>query len=561
VHVGRASGVRTLRALTREGCVRRGRASGSGWGQRLRVGASSGRLARWFAGGIVAAGLAATALVTVAGATTTATAAAHKPVLTVAEPSGPASLDPGAGNFFDDYLIGGLVYPGPMYFDPYNPKKSRLALATSWRLYNHNKTFRFTLRHNARFSDGQLVTAAAVKKYLHYVAHNKTDAAAGATYGGTIKSVRTIGKWTVVATVKSPAPHLDYAFANSGDGYGTFASSKCVAHPALLKKQTCGAGPYMIDPAKTVVGSRYTLVPNPYYYDKAQQHWSKIVFLVIPSLPSELQALETGEIQVMDGDQTTNSPAKAKGFATYTPATENTGLYLSIKGSSAAAPLKSLKVREAMNYAINRKALASAFGGTPIDEINTTDGLSKKYANYYPYNPTKAKQLLAAAGYAKGFTLDALSYGPYGSQGTPQVQGVASQLAKVGITLNITPTTSATTWSPLFNKYPAVAQCPCGLDYTSVYYQIFFGAYFPNHGYSGISDPKLAAMWRKANSAPPAQAAKEWKNVWGRTVKQAYFVPTLIHPLYFAYNAKKVKDIASTAWGHYMMPAFWQPVK
>ena len=528
----------------------------------LRVGASGRRLTRLFAGGMVVACLAATAIVAVPGATTTAAAVANKPVLTVAEPSGPASLNPGTSNFIDNYTIGNLVYSGPMYFDVLNPKKSVPALATSWRLYNHNTTFEFTLRHDAYFSDGQSVTAAAVKTYLDYVATNPTDAAASATYGGTIKSVSTIGKWTVVVQVKSPSPHLEYAFGGNanGGGYGLFASPQCVAHPSLWNTESCGAGPYMIDPAQTVTGSRYTLIPNPYYYDKARQYWSKIVFLVIPSLTSELQAMETGEVQVMNGDATTNLPAKAQGFATYTPGSANIGLYLSIKGPGSA-PLKSLKVRQAMNYAINRAVLAQAFGGTPIDEMYTWDGYSKNYANYYPYDPTKAKHLLAAAGYPKGFTLDALSYGPAGSDGTPLLEGVASQLAKVGITLNITPTASTTTWGPAFNKFPAVAECPCGLDYTSVYYELGFGIYWPNHGYSGISDPTLAAMLTKATSAPPAQASKDWQELWGRTVAQAYFLPTLIEPWYFAYNAKMVSGIASTSWGRYLNPQFWQPVK
>jgi peptide/nickel transport system substrate-binding protein len=553
-----------MQIMTRAYYVGRGRPGRAGSRQPLRGGGSGGLLTRWLAAAIAVAGLAATAAVTVPEAITTAMAAAkNKPVLTLAEPTGPGGLNPGNGLFNDNLALDHLVYQGALYYNPLNPKKSLPALATSWRLYNHNKTFRFTLRHNAHFSDGQLVTAAAVKKYLKFVAKNKTDAAASVTYGGTIKSVTTIGKWTVVVHVKSPSPHLMYAFGggSSAGGYGLFASPHCLARPSSLNTKTCGTGPYMLDPAKTVTGSRYTFIPNPYYYDKAQQHWSKIVVLVISSLQSELQAMETGEIQVMNGDSTTDSPAKAHGFATYNPGGANIGLYLSIRGGGASAPLKSLKVRQAMNYAVNRKALAKAFGGIPRDEIYTWDGYSKKYASYYSYNPTKAKQLLAAAGYSKGVTLDALSYGPAGSDGTPLMGGVASQLAKVGITLNITPTSSTDTWNAAWGKYPSVSQCPCGLDYTSVYYEIFFGVYFPPNGFSGFSDPTLAAMLKKANSAKPAQASKDWKKMWGRTVKQAYFVPTVSQRFYFAYNAKKVKGIGSTSWGRYLNPQFWGPAK
>jgi ABC-type transport system substrate-binding protein len=244
----------------------------------------------------------------------------------------------------------------------------------------------------------------------------------------------------------------------------------------------------------------------------------------------------------MEGDATTDAPARAHGFGTYDPPGNNTGLFLSILGGSGAAPLKSLQVRQALNYAINRKALAKAFGGIPIDQIYTFDGYDKKLANYYPYNPAKAKQLLAAAGYPNGFTLDALSYGPDGSLGTPQVQGIAEQLAKVGVTLKITSSTSISDWSTKFTQHPAMFQCPCGLDYTSVYYDIFFGIDLPPHGNAGFVDPTLAAMWK-------------------RTVTLAYFVPTLITPIYYAYNPKKVADFRPTPSGSGVDPLLWRPAK
>ena len=70
----------------------------------------------------------------------------------------------------------------------------------------------------------------------------------------------------------------------------------------------------MIDPSATVLDSKYTFIPNPYYFDKSQQHWSKIVDLVIGTPSSLLQALQTGEVEAMFGDSTTDGPAKRDGF-------------------------------------------------------------------------------------------------------------------------------------------------------------------------------------------------------------------------------------------------------
>jgi peptide/nickel transport system substrate-binding protein len=184
-------------------------------------------------------------------------------------------------------------------------------------------------------------------------------------------------------------------------------------------------------------------------------------------------------------------------------------MFFSLLAGSQSAPLKSLQVRQAMNYALNRPALAKAFGGIPSSEMLTEDGYSKKYANYYPYNPTKAKQLLAAAGYPNGFTMDAVSFASQGSFGTPLAQGVAAQLAKVGITVNVEPSPPAQAFTP--GHMTPLFECPCGGDYSSVYYAIFFGVDLPPLGYSGFSDPVFNRLLAKADAAPVSQSATDRK--------------------------------------------------
>ena len=162
--------------------------------------------------------------------------------------------------------------------------------------------------------------------------------------------------------------------------------------------------------------------------------WSKIVLLVIPSPSSSLEAMQTGEISADSGDCTTVTAARADGYRIWTAPRDNVDLYVNVKQTSAPE-FNNLKVRQAMNYAINRKVLASAFGDSNYgDEVFTVDGYTKKYANYYPYDPTRAKQLLAAAGYPNGFSANVVTISTYDDQDAI-VAAAASQLAKVGITL------------------------------------------------------------------------------------------------------------------------------
>ena len=86
-------------------------------------------------------------------------------------------------------------------------------------------------------------------------------------------------------------------------------SPRAIAHPKLFNNETYGEGPYVLDPSQTVTGDHYTFVPNKFYYDPTQIRFKKVIVKVIASKASILQALETHEIDIADGDVTTASAA------------------------------------------------------------------------------------------------------------------------------------------------------------------------------------------------------------------------------------------------------------
>src|SRR6266511_3328682 len=340
-----------------------------------------------------------------------------KPTLTIGLPFAPVSLDPskdGAGFL----IVRALTNTAITHIKP--DGSIGPGLATAWRYLGTggrkkgpdagrgpNKDFEFTLRRNARFSDGTGVTAKAVKLWLEYFAKGN---GAFASLMGPIQSIDTVGKWKVRLHLSSPNPVLPRVLSELYN-WGAVSSAKAVAEPSVLGTQTVGAGPYMLDPSETVTNDHYTLVPNPYYYDKSAIRFSKVVAKVIPTASSMLQAVQTGQIDVGQGASATADAAEASGLKVVHAPNGYAGFILADRKGAASKPLADVRVRQALNYAVDRKAVTSAVvgkWGTPLAEMSSADGFVKKYANHYPYNPAKTKSLLAAAGYPNGFTLEHL---------------------------------------------------------------------------------------------------------------------------------------------------------
>ena len=123
-----------------------------------------------------------------------------------------------------------------------------------------------------------------------------------------------------------------------------------------------------------------------------------------------------------------------------------------------AAPLANVKVRQAINYAFDRPALLKALGdgyGSVTTQIFPTysPGYESSLDSYYPYDPAKAKQLLAQAGYPNGFTLDMPEAAALGAS---TYALIAQQLSAIGIKVNYTSETGNQIFTAILApKFPA----------------------------------------------------------------------------------------------------------
>lgn len=353
--------------------------------------------------------------------------------LTLAVASAPVTLDPGGFNTATEWYWD-LAYETPVVYNTQG--QATAGLATHWNYVGTgNKVFDLTLRSGVKFSDGTPLTAAAVKESIEYAAAFPGGGAAARWKTG--KTITVTGNLTLQITSTKSDP--DIARELDQDLAGAFiASPAALKAPSALGTSTDGTGPYVLQKKASVVGDYYTYAPNPYYWNKSAQYYKTVVIKVIPTQNSILDALKTGQIDAAPGDYTTAAAAKAAGLSVTDVDSEFLGLTLADRAGSLNKALSDVRVRQAINYAIDRQTITKALFGSyavPTESIVYPTSTSQS-GTYYTYDPAKAQQLLAAAGYSHGLTIKTLTT-TYNGQ-NEITQAIAADLAKVGITLELT---------------------------------------------------------------------------------------------------------------------------
>lgn len=333
-------------------------------------------------------------------------------------------------------------------------------LATAWSVSADGKTWTFTLRTGVTFHDGSPFDAEAVRFNIERwwdPQHPHGYRNAGKIYepwqqlfGGfkgnpesLLQSIRTPNPTTVQFVLKQPFA----AFPNAiGSGFFGIASPTAIktagAAYGTAGSIAVGTGPFVFKSWRT--GDRITLDKNPTYWEVGLPKTSQLVIRFITDPAARLAQLRAGQIDFtvdLAPDQKTELSNDPNLEAVIRPSF-NVG-FLALNPSYK--PLADVRVRQAIAHAINRPQLVQSFWG----ELGIHDAHflppSLAWATAtdlapYPFDPQKAKQLLAAAGYPNGFDLD-LWYmpvsRPYFPTPKPISEAFAADLNAVGIRVQL----------------------------------------------------------------------------------------------------------------------------
>jgi peptide/nickel transport system substrate-binding protein len=298
-------------------------------------------------------------------------------------------------------------------------------LAKSWTVSDDGKTYDFTLRSGVTFSDGTPFTADDAAFSINYV---KTKWTVGVAKAMDAVTSATAVSPTELKVVLSQ-PNALWLFKMT-TRIGAMMSPK---HVDSLATEAIGTGPFTV--GDWVHGVSITLNRNDAYWGPKALEKS-IVFTYFSDPTAMNNALLTGDIQVITTVQTPQALAQFGDTSKYTVINGTTNGKVMMTLNDARPPLNDVRVRQAINYALDKQAIVKAAWagyGTPIGAHEVpTDPWYVDLANRYPHDVAKAKELLKEAGQSNLTLRLALPPVPYAAKAAPII---VSQLAEAGITV------------------------------------------------------------------------------------------------------------------------------
>ena len=331
-------------------------------------------------------------------------------------------------------------------------------LATEWKYNDTNTKLTVDLRTDVTFSDGAKFNAEAAKANLdHFKKANGPQMAQLIA----VSDVVVVDADTVELNLTAPDPSLEFYLSQAA---GLMGSPNALGSEAI-KTEPVGSGPYVMDKAATVKDSQSVFKARENYWNKDLQKFEKVTFKTLTDPTARTNALVSGQVDAALLDPKTGKQAEGAKMKLVTNQVDWQGLLLLDRDGAQNPALKDVRVRQAINYAFDRKTILDQVllgQGTPTSQPfgKESGAWLEELENKYPYDPAKAKALLKEAGHETDVVLEVPSLPGLETQ----LAVVKQQLADVGITLNI----GAAATNTLISEIAAQ-------KYTTLYFQLFQG--------------------------------------------------------------------------------------
>ncbi|MCM2561652.1 ABC transporter substrate-binding protein [Lutimaribacter sp. EGI FJ00015] len=323
------------------------------------------------------------------------------------------------------------VWDGLIYRDPVtNEYKGNLA--TSWEWID-DTTLEFKLREGVTFHNGEPFNADDVVYTVNFVAKEENGVKTQRNVNW-MESAEKIDDYTVRIHLKDKFPAAIEFLSGPVSMYPDEYYAE--VGPSGMGLKPVGTGPYEV--VSVVPGQHFVLKKYEGYHDspKGAPEITNIDIRTIPDVNTQLAELFSGSLDLIwqvPADQAEKMSAMDQ-FTVMNESTMRVG-YLSFDaaGRSGDSPFGDLRVRRAINHAINREELVNALLKGKSKVIWTPCfpsqfGCVEEAATTYEYDPEKARALLAEAGYPDGFETEFYAY-----RDREYAEAILSYLNAVGI--------------------------------------------------------------------------------------------------------------------------------
>ncbi|MCL6647834.1 MAG: ABC transporter substrate-binding protein [Chloroflexi bacterium] len=308
-------------------------------------------------------------------------------------------------------------------------------LARQWRTVNET-TWEFSLG-DYRFHNGRPVEAQdVVETYARYQDPDKKLPARTIFTGARVTEVTAVDRKTVRVTTAKPAPTIPNLLQ-----LAMVLPMKEVnaAGEVEFFRKPIGSGPFRVEAGEFNAPLRFVAMGPDFPSPRGTPKIRELEIKIVPEISSRVAALRTGEADLALALVPDNVPQlEQAGFKIF-----------QARGTSTAhfsldlynGPTTNLKVRQALNYAVDKEVIARVFYGGRA-RVDTAQLIGPDVLGYnpalqpYPYDPAKAKQLLAEAGYPNGLRLP-MTMINLATINKDLAQIVADQLKQVGVEIDI----------------------------------------------------------------------------------------------------------------------------
>lgn len=424
-----------------------------------------------------------------------------------------STIDPAHATDGESFYASTQVYDNLVQFK-YGTTEIEPGLASSWEVSADGLEYVFHLRkgvyfHTTKFFKQKSEFTADDVVFSLKRQFDKTNPynTVGGSYeywsamdmDNIVKDVVKVDKYTVKMTLKKKeAPFI----ANMAMDFASIVS-KAFADELLkngnaedLNRLAIGTGPFKLD--KWIKDDRMIFSANENYW-KGKPYIKRLIIKVIPNNAVRAAELKTGAIHIMDfpNPEEVATLEADPNLKIVRQEGLNVG-YLAM--NTEKKPFDDIRVRQAINYAINRegivKAIYAGLGKVAKNPIPPTMWSYNDDVVDYEYNPEKAKALLKEAGLENGFETDLWAMPvprPYNPNGRKVAEAMQADLAKVGIKAKIV----SYDWGTYLQKVKMGEHQMCLMGWT---------------GDNGDPDNFLFTLLSKSAAVKPAQNFAMWKN-------------------------------------------------